>query len=345
MLKFKKTSHNHDEQLEPFNVNEAIIAYASNLNMIENVDAFERSEFNQYLIKNLSNTELYNIIKNQESITMEVEPALIKAIHLEISKFIYRDTEHQSFCAYCCKPCHCDVISDEEKQKALKAQEEEKARLKAEEEQRILLMQQEEALLQAQRLEEERLAAQMALREAEEAKRAQEEAERLRLEAEEIQAAEEINMAQAASEDEVQAREQQVLVKSEKAIEGIEKQTVMISVSPDEAIELFDNGKSAIFFKVTPVYPVGRVVVYVTSPIKKVLGEFDLLDIKKGKVSRMWDSYKDYSVISTNKVFKYFMDHTDAHALIASRVYKYRNPKELASFDMKRGPSGFTYLK
>lgn len=335
VLKFKKVSHSHDELPEVFNVDDAIVAYASNLNMIENVDAFERAEFNQYLLKNLANTELYNTIAKQESISEQIEPTLIKAIHLEISKFIYRDTEHENFCVQCCKPCHCEE-TDVTEQEVQQEQEEEKARLAAEEAQRIMIMQeeatrkeQEEALLEAQRLEQERLDAEKAQREAEES-----------------EVVEEIQMAQAASDDEVLAREQQVLVKSEKAVEGVEKQTVMISISPEEATELFENGKSAIFFKVTPVLPVERVVVYVTAPVKQVLGEFDLLDIKKGKISRMWDNYKAYSVIATNKAYKkYFADHKDAHALIASRVYKYRNPKELASFDMKRGPSGFTYLK
>lgn len=276
VLKFKKVSHSHDELPEVFNVDDAIVAYASNLNMIENVDAFERAEFNQYLLKNLANTELYNTIAKQESISEQIEPTLIKAIHLEISKFIYRDTEHENFCVQCCKPCHCEE-TDVTEQEVQQEQEEEKARLAAEEAQRIMIMQeeatrkeQEEALLEAQRLEQERLDAEKAQREAEES-----------------EVVEEIQMAQAASDDEVLAREQQVLVKSEKAVEGVEKQTVMISISPEEATELFENGKSAIFFKVTPVLPVERVVVYVTAPVKQVLGEFDLLDIKKGKISRM----------------------------------------------------------
>lgn len=73
-----------------------------------------------------------------------------------------------------------------------------------------------------------------------------------------------------------------------------------------------------------------------------MLGEFDLADIRKGKVNRMWENYKQYSVINTRKAYKkYFVEHKDAHVLIASRVYKYNRPKELASFSMKKGPSGF----
>jgi len=47
----------------------------------------------------------------------------------------------------------------------------------------------------------------------------------------------------------------------------------MISISSNEAEQLFDNAKSVVFFKVTPKYPVEKVLVYVTSPVQKVVGE------------------------------------------------------------------------
>ena len=120
----------------------------------------------------------------------------------------------------------------------------------------------------------------------------------------------------------------------------------MISISSNEAEQLFDNAKSVVFFKVTPKYPVEKVLVYVTSPVQKVVGEFDLLKIDVNSVNTSWNKYRSSSVISSRKEYlEYFNSHKEAHALLASKVYKYRKPKDLASFNMNKGPSGFTYLK
>lgn len=144
----------------------------------------------------------------------------------------------------------------------------------------------------------------------------------------------------------LEARENQVLVRSEQAVTGVDEQTIMISISPNAAKELFENNKSVVFFKVTPVYPVKRVIVYVTAPIQKVLGEFDLNNVDITSVNSAWTKYRSSSVLATRKEYlEYFTGKKEAHALIASAVYKYRKPKDLASFDMKKGPSGFTYLK
>ena len=141
-------------------------------------------------------------------------------------------------------------------------------------------------------------------------------------------------------------RENRNWVFSDSAVSEVEKQTIMISISPNESEQLFDNGRSVVFFKVAPKYPVEKVLVYVTSPIQKVIGEFDLLKIDVNSVNSSWNKYRSSSVISSRKEYlEYFSSHKEAHALLASKVYKYRRPKDLASFNMKKGPSGFTYLK
>lgn len=141
-------------------------------------------------------------------------------------------------------------------------------------------------------------------------------------------------------------RENRNWVFSDSAVSEVEKQTIMISISSNEAEQLFDNAKSVVFFKVTPKYPVEKVLVYVTSPVQKVVGEFDLLKIDVNSVNTSWNKYRSSSVISSRKEYlEYFNSHKEAHALLASKVYKYRKPKDLASFNMNKGPSGFTYLK
>ncbi|WP_031489116.1 F0F1 ATP synthase subunit alpha [Ureaplasma canigenitalium] len=147
-------------------------------------------------------------------------------------------------------------------------------------------------------------------------------------------------------EEEKRRRESQKLTQSNEAIEGIQKQTIMISLSKNEAIELFENKKTTLFYKVIPSEEVERVVVYVTSPIKKVLGEFDLEEKLHTSLSKGWSTYKTTSVKTSKKDYEsYFEGSKKAGVLLAKKVFQYNNPKDLSDYDMKKGPSGFTYLK
>lgn len=148
------------------------------------------------------------------------------------------------------------------------------------------------------------------------------------------------------SEEVLSARENQVLIKSDEAVEGKEKQTLMVSLSPEEADELFNNNKNAIFLKVLPVQEVERVIVYVTAPVKKVWGEFDLSFKDEGNTTTLWNKYRKVSTTLRRKDYlEYYGNSKEGKVLIASAIYRYRKDKVLADYDMTKGPSGFTYLK
>lgn len=148
------------------------------------------------------------------------------------------------------------------------------------------------------------------------------------------------------SEEVLSARENQVLIKSDQAVEGKDKQTLMVSLSPEEADELFNKNKNAIFLKVLPVQEVERVIVYVTAPVKKVWGEFDLSFKDEGNTTTLWNKYRKVSTTLKRKDYlEYYGSSKEGKVLIASAIYRYRKDKVLADYDMTKGPSGFTYLK
>lgn len=144
-------------------------------------------------------------------------------------------------------------------------------------------------------------------------------------------------------------REQQVLKVVEKTASQKEEETtetIMISTSPKNAQVLFDDlEKNVIFYKTTPINKVLRVLVYVTSPTKKVVGEFDLESVEIGAISSIWRKYSKQSVISKKEYDAYYEGKDKAHALVSKKAYKYRNPKDLSEYNMTKGPSGFQYLK
>lgn len=144
-------------------------------------------------------------------------------------------------------------------------------------------------------------------------------------------------------------REQQVLkvVETKADTQEVETtETIMISTSPKNAEVLFDNPeKNIIFYKTTPANKVLRVLVYVTTPVKKVVGEFDLETIDIGAVSSIWRKHSKASVLSKKEYDAYYENKDKAHAMVSKKSFKYRKPKDLAEYNMTKGPSGFQYLK
>ena len=125
-----------------------------------------------------------------------------------------------------------------------------------------------------------------------------------------------------------------------------ETEIIMISTTPEQAEAILTNPKKNVFFyKVTPANKVKRVLVYATSPVQAVVGEFDLERIHIVALSTAWVQHGSASSLTRKEYEKYFEGHKKAHAMIAKETFKYSKPKNLESFGMKKGPSGFQYLK
>lgn len=121
---------------------------------------------------------------------------------------------------------------------------------------------------------------------------------------------------------------------------------IMISVSPKHAdILLDDSSKNVFFYKVTPVNKVKRVLIYATAPVKAVVGEFDLSEIKISALSTAWKNFSSKSIFTKKEFDEYYQDKNEAHAMIAGKSFRYSKPKNLSDYNMSKGPSGFQYLK
>lgn len=121
---------------------------------------------------------------------------------------------------------------------------------------------------------------------------------------------------------------------------------IMISVSPKHAdILLDDSSKNVFFYKVIPINKVKRVLIYATSPVKAVVGEFDLSEIKISALSTAWKNFSSKSVFTKKEFDEYYQEKKEAHAMIAGKSFRYSKPKSLSDYNMSKGPSGFQYLK
>ena len=81
---------------------------------------------------------------------------------------------------------------------------------------------------------------------------------------------------------------------------------VLLSIKPEYAIKIFNGEKKYEFRRSIFKEPdVTCVVVYASSPLKMVLGEFEIEKILFDNINSLWDETKDHGGISEDKYFKY----------------------------------------
>ena len=122
--------------------------------------------------------------------------------------------------------------------------------------------------------------------------------------------------------------------------------SVLLSVKPEFADKIFAGLKRfefrRVLFKATTV---SRVVVYASTPIKKVVGEFEVEAILSYAKRELWKLTSAYAGIEKEFFDEYFGDRPRAHAIKIKGVRKY--PKPVALYRVcrsKRPPQSFMYL-
>jgi predicted transcriptional regulator len=122
--------------------------------------------------------------------------------------------------------------------------------------------------------------------------------------------------------------------------------TVLLSIKPEFAEKIFDGTKKYEFrkaiFKRTDVH---RILVYASSPIQKVIGEFQIEDILNDDVDKIWEKTHLQSGISKDFYEMYFGNRGKAYAIKVGKTVRYKNAKELSDYDVLFPPQSFAYLK
>lgn len=121
---------------------------------------------------------------------------------------------------------------------------------------------------------------------------------------------------------------------------------VLLSIKPEFAFKIFDGTKKFEFrktiFKNTEVK---QVVVYASSPLRQVIGEFEIEEILQDDLSTLWDLTGEYSGISENFFYEYFENKEQGYAIKIKNVKKYKEPKNLREEFKLFPPQSFVYIK
>ncbi|MCD2421248.1 hypothetical protein LQ567_00635 [Niabella pedocola] len=120
---------------------------------------------------------------------------------------------------------------------------------------------------------------------------------------------------------------------------------VLLSIKPEFANKIFEGTKLFEFrrsiFKNTNVK---KVVVYASSPVQKVIGEFEIDFILKSKLEELWNETQEFSGITREYFFQYFSNKEEGFAIKIKNQRKYKHPKSLKDDYNLLPPQSFLYL-
>lgn len=121
---------------------------------------------------------------------------------------------------------------------------------------------------------------------------------------------------------------------------------VLISIKPKFVEKIMTGEKSFEFRKRGFSSSVRHIIIYSSSPQKRIIGYFTYSGIVKGNPKEVWEICKDKSGIDEKYYTEYYRDKEEAYAIKINEFIKFKkeiNPKEI--WPGFTAPQSFYYLK
>jgi len=120
---------------------------------------------------------------------------------------------------------------------------------------------------------------------------------------------------------------------------------VLLSIKPEFAEKIFAGTKKFEFRKIIFKHRnINKIIVYASSPIKKVIGEFIIDDIIIEDIDTLWNTTYEYSGITKEVYQKYFKNREKAYAIKIGKTIRYEKSRNLNEYNIKTAPQSFVYV-
>jgi predicted transcriptional regulator len=117
-----------------------------------------------------------------------------------------------------------------------------------------------------------------------------------------------------------------------------------MSIKPEYVNKIFSGIKKYEYRKIKCKSAIDKIIVYSTSPVKKVVGELIIDDILCGPKENIWEETSKYGGIEKSKYDEYFKKQELAFAYKIKKYIKYKNEKDLSDYNIKIPPQSYIYL-
>jgi predicted transcriptional regulator len=121
---------------------------------------------------------------------------------------------------------------------------------------------------------------------------------------------------------------------------------VLLSIKPEFAEKIFEGTKKYEFRRsVFKNKNVKTVLVYASSPVQRVIGEFEIDSILNDELKQLWNITKDFSGITENFFFEYFQNKEKGYAIKIKKTRKYNKSLSLKDDFNANPPQSFMYIE
>jgi predicted transcriptional regulator len=119
---------------------------------------------------------------------------------------------------------------------------------------------------------------------------------------------------------------------------------VLLSIKPVFAYNIFTGKKKFEYRRTIFKEPVDRIIVYASSPVKMVIGEFSVKDILFEDLDYLWCKTKNHSGITKEHFYSYFYDKDRGYAIKVGKIIRYQTPSPLHDLYGIKAPQSFAYI-
>ncbi|MFA5838219.1 MAG: hypothetical protein WC837_14835 [Bellilinea sp.] len=119
---------------------------------------------------------------------------------------------------------------------------------------------------------------------------------------------------------------------------------VLLSIKPEYALQIFDGIKKYEYRRVIFKKPVEKIIVYASSPVQLVIGEFQIDELISTSIDELWEQTQEYSGISKEYYYRYFSNVDEGYAIKIGEVKRYATPKTIQEVFGINPPQSFAYV-
>lgn len=119
---------------------------------------------------------------------------------------------------------------------------------------------------------------------------------------------------------------------------------IVISINPEHVKNILNGTKKYEYRTRAAKSDVNKIIIYETTPIKKVVAEAEIIEVLAMDPEDLWEQTSEYSGITKSFFDSYFNNRDIAYAYKIGKVKKYDEPKTLQEFGLKSAPQSFAYV-
>ena len=132
--------------------------------------------------------------------------------------------------------------------------------------------------------------------------------------------------------------------KYEVSYNGYLDKRCLFSIKPQFAFKILSGEKVFEYRKRKTKENISYMVIYAGAPIKKVIGEVQVIDVFSGTPDKIWKLTSEFSGMDYYSYLEYFNGRDNAYAYRLQCPSQYNPYKNLADFNITRPPQSYQYL-